>query len=459
MRLWRCRGIFCRLQRNLSKKRHHENVVDVLESRGLLDNISDKNALRKASESCIKVYCGFDPTADALHIGNYLGLVVLRWFQSCGHQVYALVGGATARIGDPSGKSVERPRLSADALQKNTLRIHESIERILGTEATVLNNEEWFKSLSFVDFLSQIGCHARVGAMLNREAVRSRLRSDEGISFSEFSYQLLQAYDFSYLRDHYGVTVQIGGSDQLGNMQAGQEMARKLNPDGGHLYTLTFPLLMSADGRKFGKTEKGALWIDKSKLNSYALYQRLLSVPDDDARSFLRLLTSIPLEQIETLERGVQDGTVNASQLQQLLAENIVRDVHGSKELHRAQTVTNIVKPGVNIGEPVTAQDLLAVAEVLPSVELERSRIIGMPVQTLISKLKLQKKADLRRLIAEGNVFINNCRIVDAGRAKVEEHHILDNKAMLITAGKKRKGVVRIKSASLDSTEIFEQVS
>jgi len=459
MGMWRCWRGGLQLRHSVCREYHRDNVIDILESRGLLDNVNDKPALKKAADSQIKVYCGFDPTADALHLGNYLGLVVLRWFQSCGHEVYALLGGATARIGDPSGKNTERPQLSEDTIKNNSLRIDESIKGILGAETTVLNNYDWFRDLSFVDFLSRIGRHARVGAMLNREAVRSRLKSDTGISFSEFSYQLLQAYDFAYLRDHEGITVQIGGSDQLGNMQAGQELAKKINADGKDLFTLTFPLLTSADGKKFGKTEKGALWIHKGKLNPYMLYQQLLNVHDGDACKFLRLLTSVPLKQIEELERGTNDGTVGPNDAQQLLAESIVRDIHGAEELRRAQSVTRIVKPGVDIGGAVTAEDLLAVAGSLPCVELERSKLVGMPVQFLIYKLKLQKKADARRLISQGNVFINNCRLTGDDRATVQEHHLLDDKVMLIAAGKKRKGIVRIKSATNTSAATIELVS
>lgn len=324
------------------------NVIDVLTERGLVDNVNGIEQLRKAavrdeidnattSRKPLSVYCGFDPTADALHLGNYVGLVVLEWFQKFGHRAVAVIGGATGRIGDPSGKSEERPVLKHDTVDENARKLKASIEDYLGPSATVLNNYEWIGGMSYLDFLGTVGRHARVGTMLGKESVRSRLQSSVGISFTEFSYQLLQAYDFAHLCQAHDVTVQIGGSDQLGNMQAGVDLARKIKPSGPHLHTLTFPLLTTSDGKKYGKSEKGAIWIDPDRLSPYGLYQFLLRTRDEDVIKLLKTITFLPIEQVEQLEASMASTDYKANSAQRLLAETITRDVHGIDGLKSAQ--------------------------------------------------------------------------------------------------------------------------
>lgn len=297
----------------------------------------------------LSVYCGFDPTADSLHLGNLLGIIVLSWFQRCGHEPVALVGGATGRVGDPSGRSSERPVLSEAQIEANVAGIRRVLEGVLSRAAAgapggaprvrVLNNLDWFGPMSFLAFLRDVGKHARVGAMMAKDSVRTRMESEQGISFTEFTYQLLQGYDFVHLCRDHGVRVQIGGSDQWGNITAGTDLIRRLlggggsgsggsgggSTDGGSgsaessmdsggsgdapgapaCFGLTFPLLVDSEGRKFGKSTGGAIWLSADKLSPYKFYQYLFGVADADVVRMLRMLTFLPLEEVAEIEAAM----------------------------------------------------------------------------------------------------------------------------------------------------------
>ncbi|NGX44205.1 MAG: Tyrosine--tRNA ligase, partial [Candidatus Anoxychlamydiales bacterium] len=268
------------------------NVIEVLQKRNFIDQLSDKQ-LKEIVNKPISCYVGFDPTADSLHIGHLVGVMALSWLKKHGHKAYALIGGATGRIGDPAGKSLERPFLDDKIILKNISSIRTFLEKVLGKDIQVVNNNNWFEKIKFTDFLRDIGKYFRIGPMLAKESVKLRMESQEGMSFTEFSYQILQSYDFYHLYKHSNITLQIGGSDQWGNITAGIELIRKLTHK--TVYGMTFPLLTRADGKKFGKTESGAVWLDEKKLSYFDFYQYLIRVLDTDVIKLLKMLTFLSL--------------------------------------------------------------------------------------------------------------------------------------------------------------------
>lgn len=280
------------------------NVIDVLKERGFIESMTSEE-LRDLAQKPLVVYCGFDPTSDSLHLGNMVAMMGLAWFQRFGHQPITLVGGATGMIGDPSGKTSERQFLDEATLEKNLQGIKKNLENFLdfsnpSTKPLILNNYDWFKNYSFIAFLRDVGKFFRVGTMLAKDSVKARMTSEEGMSFTEFSYQLLQGYDFLYLMDHYNVSLQLGGSDQWGNIIAGTDLIRKTRGKSAH--GLTFPLLKRSDGQKFGKSEKGAIWLSPDKLSPYEFYQYLYRMPDDDVIMLMRMLTFMDMEEIKKYE-------------------------------------------------------------------------------------------------------------------------------------------------------------
>ncbi|CAN1337013.1 Tyrosine--tRNA ligase, chloroplastic/mitochondrial [Linum perenne] len=422
------------------------NVIDILEERGLMESITTEN-LRSASStpnsSPLRVYCGFDPTAESLHLGNLLGIIVLSWFHRCGHNVVALIGGATARIGDPSGKSIERPELDVEALERNTLGIDNTVTRILNSSNlsssssfVVMNNYDWWKEFKLLDFLKQVGRYARVGTMIAKESVKKRIDSEQGMSYTEFTYQLLQGYDFLYLFQNHGVNVQIGGSDQWGNITAGTDLIRKiLQPsERGGGFGLTFPLLLKSDGTKFGKSEDGAIWLSPSMLSPYKFYQHLFSVPDSDVIKFLKMLTFLDMSEIEELEGQMKrpDSGYLPNTAQKLLAEEVTRFVHGEDGLQEALKATEALRPGAE-----TKLDW-------KTIEAIDNEVVEMSVVDLtVSSGLLESKSAARRLLKQGGVYLNNNR-VDQESKRIEAEDIVDGKLLLLSAGKKNKVVVRI---------------
>ena len=271
------------------------NVIEEMQKRGFVDSIAGDALIEKANSGSLKVYVGFDPTANSLHLGNLVGIVALRWFERFGHQPVVLLGGGTGKIGDPSGKDKERPLLSKQMIEANTIAIERQFTRCL-EKPIIINNDEWLSDLRLVDFLRDVGKHFRMGPMLSKESVRIRLQSEEGMSFSEFSYQMLQGSDFYHLFKNEGIEVQVGGSDQWGNITAAHELTRKMC--GASIYGLTFPLLTRSHGKKFGKSEGGAVWLDPDQVSPYKFYQYLHSVPDADVGKLMRLLTFMELAEI-----------------------------------------------------------------------------------------------------------------------------------------------------------------
>lgn len=426
---------------------HRPNVVDILEKRGLLESVTSDNlrSLASSNEKTLKVYCGFDPTAESLHLGNLLGIIVLSWFIRCGHQAVSLIGGATARVGDPSGKSVERPELDLNTLDKNILGITQTFSTIFGSNSVViLNNYDWWKDFSLLDFLKKVGRFARIGTMIAKESVKKRLESEQGLSFTEFTYQLLQGYDFLYLFQNKGVNVQIGGSDQWGNITAGTELIRKiLQPDSDNeAYGLTFPLLLKSDGTKFGKSEDGAVWLSPSMLSPYKFFQYFFAVSDADVIRFLRILTFLDLEEIDELERDMKKPGYVPNTAQRRLAQEVTRFVHGEEGLNEALKATEALRPGAET--KLDWKTIEAIAEDVPSCSLAYDQVLNSSLVDLsVSAGLFESKSAARRLLKQGGLYLNNNR-VDTDSKKIEPQDIVDGKVLLLSAGKKNKVVVRI---------------
>jgi tyrosyl-tRNA synthetase len=424
------------------------NIVDVLQERDLIESITNETALREAAASTsLKLYLGFDPTAESLHIGHLLGIVILAWFQKCGHTPVAVLGGATARVGDPSGKSIERPVMSNETIERNLAGLEGTLRKLLnfkeGPQPIVLNNHDWHKEFSFLDFLRDVGRHARVGVMIKKDSVQSRLASEEGMSFTEFCYQLLQGYDFVHLFREHGVTLQLGGSDQWGNITAGTDLVRKMLKKEGAI-GLTFPLLLQSDGRKFGKSEGGAVWLSEKLLSPYKFYQYLFSVPDADVITFLKRLTFLDVREIAEIEEGMRQPGYRPNTAQRRLAEEVTRFVHGEEGLAQALTATQGLAPGAATKLDIAA--LEAIAADIPSVSLPLEKVEGQGiVDVFVSAGLFPSKGAVRRQIKNGGAYLNNEKVDDEGMV-VASKDVLDGRMLLLASGKKNKMLVRIES-------------
>ncbi|KAG2432307.1 hypothetical protein HYH02_013029 [Chlamydomonas schloesseri] len=406
-----------------------------------------------AAAGRLSVYCGFDPTADSLHLGNLLGIVVLSWFQRCGHEPVALLGGATGRVGDPSGRSTERPVLSEEQIEHNVTSIGNLLRGILvrnspaGAPAVrVLNNLDWFGPMAFLTFLREVGKFARVGTMMAKDSVRTRMESEQGISFTEFTYQLLQGYDFVHLCREHGVRVQIGGSDQWGNITAGTDLIRRLlggeDKEAPACYGLTFPLLVDSEGRKFGKSVGGAIWLAAERLSPYKFYQYLFQVTDADVVKLLKMLTFLPLAEVEALEAAMKAPGYVPNTAQRRLAEEVTRFVHGEEGLAQAIKATEALKPGA--ATQLDAATLETVAGDAPSASLPRAAVAGATLADVMVAIKLQpSKSAARKLIKGGGVYLNNAKVGEELYV-VRPEDLIDGRLLLVAAGKKNKMLVRI---------------
>nr|XP_043635618.1 tyrosine--tRNA ligase, chloroplastic/mitochondrial [Erigeron canadensis] len=424
------------------------NVITILEQRGLLESVTNETLKSICTQKLLKVYCGFDPTAESLHLGNLIGLIVLSWFLKCGHNVVALVGGATGRVGDPSGKSLERPELDVEILEKNISGINDIIVKILNNDVVVLNNYDWWKDVKLLDFLKDVGKFARVNTMMAKESVKRRLESsDQGLSYTEFTYQLLQGYDFVHLFRNENVSVQIGGSDQWGNITAGTDLIRKLcDADGvdgvGGVYGVTFPLLLKSDGTKFGKSEDGAVWLSAKMLSPYKFYQYFFSVPDADVVRFLKILTFLSLDEINEIEMEMKRDGYLPNSAQRRLAEEVTRFVHGVDGLEEAIKATEALRPGSETR--LDWKTIEGIAEDVPSCSLAYDDVLNVGVVDLsVSTGLIESKGAARRLLKQGGLYLNNVRVDNEGK-KLEADDIVDGKVLLLSAGKKNKMVVRI---------------
>ena len=421
------------------------NIIECLKERGLLDAITHEELIRRL-DSPAKLYCGFDPTADSLHIGNLVGIVILRWFQKFGHTPVVILGGATGRIGDPSGKSVERPLLDAAAISYNVTRIRCHFETVLDffhpkVRPVIFNNDEWFSNFALIDFLRDVGKHFRLGTMLAKESVKSRLNSEEGISFTEFSYQLLQSYDFLHLHTHHGVILQIGGSDQWGNITEGVDLVRRIGS--GQAYGLTFPLLTRSDGKKFGKTEGGAIWLSADRCSPYEFYQYFVRIPDADVIKMMRMLTFMQMQEIQEYAEIMMSVDYVPNTAQKRLAEEMTRLIHGEEGLVKALRVTEGAAPGADAALDV--ESFREIAKDMLSTELLVSDVIEQKYVDVAVKINFHSsKGEVVRLIQNGGAYLNNLR-VDDPNLRLSESSLVGGEFLLFGAGKKKKMLVKIK--------------
>ena len=387
-------------------------------------------------------YIGFDPTADSLHIGNLVQIMTLVHFQRCGHKPVALVGGATGMVGDPSGKASERNLLSEDVLRYNEACVKKQLEKFLDfsqgeTGAEMVNNYDWFKSYHFLDFIRDVGKHITVNYMMAKDSVKSRLES--GLSFTEFTYQLVQGYDFYWLYKNKNCKLQMGGSDQWGNIVTGTELIRR--KDNGEAFALTTPLIKKADGTKFGKTEQGNVWLDPKRTSPYRFYQYWLNASDDDAANFIKIFTELPKEEIDSLI-GEHQKAPHLRSLQQELGKQIMGRVHSKEEYEQARKASQIL-----FGNAVTEdldnldeETLLAVFEGVPQVKIQRSAFASSETVTdLVSEVTqgiiFSSKGEARRMIQGGGVSINKIKLEDSQQKPT--FRLLQNRYLLAQKGKK----------------------
>lgn len=422
-----------------------KNVIKILEERGLVDAISSEE-LKERADKPLKAYIGFDPTADSLHLGNLVGIMVLAHFQRCGHTPVVILGGATSKIGDPSGKSKERPLLDSETIEKNIVSIRKHFEKVLDfshptAAPIVLNNDSWLGNYPLIDFLRDVGKHFRLGTMLGKEMVRSRLQSEEGISYTEFSYQLLQAYDFYHLFSEKEVILQMGGSDQWGNIVAGTDLIRKLSSKPA--YGLTFPLLTRSDGKKFGKSEEGAIWLSPEKCSPYQFYQYLVRLPDADIPKLMRMITFMDLQEIAEIESSMHRSDYVPNTAQRRLAEELTRLMHGEEGLKAALKATEAAGPGGR--SELNGEVLKEIMGEIPHVTLDRQQVVGQKyVDVAVLAGLLPSKGEAVRLIKNGGAYLNDVRVEEVD-LKIEEGHLIDGEFVLIGSGKKKKFIIKLK--------------
>jgi tyrosyl-tRNA synthetase len=417
-----------------------KNVLNTLEERGFIE-AKTSDEIDQIVEKPLVLYVGFDPTSDSLHLGNLVGIMGLAWFQRFGHTPIALVGGATGMIGDPSGKSVERNLLDPATLEHNLQGICRSLKAVLKTDILILNNYDWFENLGFIAFLRDVGKHFRLSTMLSKESVKTRLATEEGISFTEFSYQLLQAYDFLHLFDTHKVVLQMGGSDQWGNITAGTELVRKMR--GANVHGLTWSLLTRSDGKKFGKSEEGAIWLNGDKLPPYDFYQYLYRIPDADIPKMLRILTFLEMEEIKEIEMQMQRPNYVPNTAQKKLAEEVTRIVHGTQGVEEALSITEAARPGS--ATTLDRATLLRLSSEIPSRVLPRSEVVGTKLSDLLVHAKtLESKSEARRMIFGGGIYLNNEKVTHENLI-IENKHLIEGEFLLLGIGKKKKVILQVK--------------
>ncbi len=425
------------------------DIIAELAWRGLIHQTTEPAPQLAAwlNEKPRTVYAGFDPTADSLHVGHLMPLLMLRRFQRAGHKPIALVGGATGMIGDPSGKSDERNLLSPEQLQQNIVGVLPQMRQFLDFEssanpAILVNNMDWIGPFSYLEFLRDVGKHFPVNVMLTKDSVKGRLESESGISYTEFSYMLVMAYDFAHLHKHHGCEMQIGGSDQWGNITAGIDLARRMN--GAHLYGLTNPLLLKSDGSKMGKTESGALWLSPERTSPYQFYQYWINVDDADAGKCLRYLTELSQEEIEALD-AARAADPGKRESQRRMAEELTRVVHGEEGLSAARRATEIFF-GAEISE-LNDKQLGEIFADVASKELPRARLSdGLPlIDALVESGLSKSKGDARRTIQQGGAYVNNRRISDL-EAKLTAKDLASENVLVMRSGKKSYALLRFVS-------------
>ena len=427
-----------------------KNFVEELKWRGMIHDITP-GAEEELMKGPAAAYVGIDPTGDSLHIGHLVSVMILKHFQNCGHKPYALVGGATGMIGDPSMKSAERNLLDEETLGHNVECIKAQLGRFLDFDsdspnaAKLVNNYDWMKDYTFINFARDIGKLITVNYMMSKDSVKKRLSRDssEGMSFTEFSYQLLQGYDFLYLYEHEGVRLQLGGADQWGNITTGTELIRRTL--GEQAFALTCPPITKSDGTKFGKTEKGNIWLDPKKTSPYEFYQFWLNVADDDAEKYIKIFTMLDRETIESaIEEHRQDP--GRRSLQQLLAKEVTIMIHGETEYANALAASKMLF-GNSTAEELRKLDektFLAVFNGVPTFDVPKSELPCNILDFLAVKTGVfPSKGEARKMTAGGGVSINKDKVTDINY-EVSEKDIMDGKYILAQKGKKNYFIINV---------------
>ncbi|NMA69061.1 MAG: tyrosine--tRNA ligase [Desulfitobacterium sp.] len=418
------------------------HILDDLKDRGLIYQTTGEEELYKRLESPITLYCGFDPTADSLHIGHLLPVLMLRRFQLAGHRPIALVGGGTGLIGDPSGKTSERTLNPVEVVQEWAERIKEQLSPFLDFEgvensALLVNNYEWLGSLKVIEFLRDIGKHFSLGAMLAKESVESRM--ERGISFSEFSYQILQSYDFLKLNELYNCEMQIGGSDQWGNITAGSDLIRRMSVgEEKQVHGLTIPLVTKSDGTKFGKTEGGAVWLDPEKTSPYQFYQFWINTDDRDVIKYLKYFTFLPIEEINELAKEVETQPEKRT-AQRMLAKEVTELVHGVEARERAERITHALFTG-GIAT-LTGAEIDEGFRDVPSAEIaDREMTL---VDALIEVGAASSRRQARESMGSGAIYINGERQTDTALT-ISQLDKIEDKYIVIRRGKRNYYLLRL---------------
>lgn len=424
------------------------SLIQELKNRGMLQDImpGTEEQLKKESTSA---YIGFDPTADSLHIGSLVPILLLYHLQQAGHKPIALVGGATGMVGDPSGKSEERNLLDEETLQKNIAGVKSQLEKYLDFDPTrpncaeIVNNYDWFKGLGFIDFLRDVGKHITVNYMMSKDSVRKRIEGETGISYTEFAYQLMQGYDFYWLYKNKNCKLQMGGSDQWGNITTGTELIRR--KAGGEGFAFTCPLITKADGGKFGKTEKGNVWLDPEKTSPFQFYQFWLNAADADAEKWIKIFTLLPLDEI--------NGLINEHQkdpglriLQKKLAFAVTSFVHGAEEADKAiQTTEQLFgkKEEMNLSE-MTEEDLLGSMEGVPVHVISKDLIAqGIDIVSMLADTGIfPSKSEARKMVQGGGVSVNRQKIADINYV-IDEAALIAENYIMIQKGKKNYYLIK----------------
>ena len=430
-------------------KATYMNLIEELDWRGMIQDImpGTKEQLQKEMTTA---YIGFDPTADSLHIGSLVPILLLVHLQKAGHKPIALVGGATGMVGDPSGKSEERNLLSEEVLQHNVTGVKKQLEQYLDftptlpNAAEMANNYDWFREYPFLQFIREVGKHISINYMMAKDSVKKRLEGESGMSFTEFTYQLIQGYDFYYLYTHKNCKLQMGGSDQWGNIVTGTELVRRKG--GGEAFAFTCPLITKADGSKFGKSEKGNVWLDSEKTSPYEFYQFWLNTSDADAERYIKIFTFLSKDEIDHL-LSEHTGKEHLRTLQKRLAEEVTSFVHSKNHLAKAIQATELLfsKNTLSIIASLSSEELDATLAGVPAIEVSREQLSSSAdvVSFLAETQIFPSKGEAKKMIQGGGVSLNKVKVIDAA-AKVDLSSFINDKYLFVQKGKTNYYLVKV---------------
>lgn len=426
------------------------NLIEELRWREMIQDIIPGTE-EQLSKEMTTAYIGFDPTADSLHIGSLVPILLLVHLQKTGHKPIALLGGATGMVGDPSGKSEERSLLSEEVLQRNVAGVTKQLEQYLDFDtakpnaAEMVNNYDWFRDFSFLHFIRDVGKHVTVNYMMSKDSVKKRLEGETGMSFTEFTYQLVQGYDFYYLYKHKNCKLQMGGSDQWGNIVTGTELIRR--KAGGEAFAFTCPLITKADGSKFGKSEKGNIWLDPSKTSAYEFYQFWLNTSDEDAERYIKIFTFLSLEEVTDI---LHQHTENEYQrkLQKKLAGEVTAFVHGKDALAKAIQATELLfsKDTLQIIASLSKDDLDATLTGVPAIEISKEKIASAipDIVSFLAEVSIfPSKGEARKMVQGGGISLNKQKVTDVS-SKVDLSFFINEKYLFVQKGKTNYYLVKI---------------